>query len=85
MNNDFKEQVGECLGSLEISKDEPTKDLSPLERESVANQIKVMSEREMQIVLENIPMDLIFSHIGNVLEKNRKFIQSINDAVAKFT
>lgn len=82
MNSEFKKQVESFVGELDKCVNvEPTKELSPIERETIANQIKGMTEEEMRVTLENIPMDLIFKHIGAVLEKNRKFVQSINDAM----
>lgn len=86
MNKDFKETVGVCLGDLLCAGEakETVKELSPIEKEAVANHIKAMSEEEMRVALENIPAGLIFSHLGAVMEKNRKFVERINDAVKMY-
>lgn len=72
-------------GSEDICKglcaDPPKPELSPIEREKLASYISGMSEEEMRVALANIPIDLMFSHIGSVLEKNRRFAQSIQDAM----
>lgn len=55
--------------------------LSPIEKEKIKNMVTGMSEEEMKITLQNIPMTLIFDHITGVLEKNRQFAQSVQDAM----
>lgn len=55
--------------------------LSPIEKEKISSMVNGMSEEEMKITLQNIPMALIFNHIAGVLERNRQFAQSIQDAM----
>lgn len=61
----------------------PKPSLSAIEKEKIVNMVKGMSEEEMRVALENIPIDMMFTYIGSVLEKNRKFAQTIQDAVLK--
>lgn len=72
--------VAEVLTKAEQLKQE-SKKLTSMEKQTISERISSMSEEEQILVLEKIPMDLIFRHIGNVLEKNRKFIQGINEAM----
>lgn len=54
--------------------------LSPFEKEKLTDTIKGMSEEEMRIVLQNIPIDLVFDHIKSVMEMHRQFAQSIQSS-----
>lgn len=76
-----KDNVAEEILKSAAQVNQGPKKLAPIEKETIGERIQSMSEEEQILVLEKIPMDLIFRHIGNVLEKNRKFIQGINDAM----
>jgi hypothetical protein len=73
-----------CVSTIAVNKTACGKpSLSAIEKEKIVNMVKGMSEEEMRVALENIPIDMMFTYIGSVLEKNRKFAQTIQDAVLK--
>lgn len=73
-----------CVSDIAVNKTAYGKpSLSAIEKEKIVNMVKGMSEEEMRVALENIPIDMMFTYIGSVLEKNRKFAQTIQDAVLK--
>lgn len=82
LGEDVREDNGVAAEILNSVTPERTKSsLSPIEKEKISSMVNGMSEEEMKITLQNIPMDLIFYHIAGVLERNRQFAQSIQDAM----
>ena len=91
-NAEVREEIGtETMGKTvlgtvtpdDIASHKICRPLSPIEKEKIKDVVKGMSEEEMKITLQNIPMELIFNHIAGVLERNRQFAQSIQDAMSK--
>lgn len=71
-----------CVSDIAVNKIAYGKpSLSAIEKEKIVNMVSGMSDEEMKITLQNIPMTLIFDHITGVLEKNRQFAQSVQDAM----
>lgn len=52
-----------------------------IQKEKLADLTKGLNEDEMMVVLDYIPLDLMFKKIQNELEKSRAFQKSINSAM----
>ena len=65
------------------SKEEKVEDkkVSPAQLQSVAQWAKGLRREEAIVVLDNIPLDLIFAKIGKELEKNKRFTEAITNAM----
>ena len=71
------EEVGEGV----CVKEEPIKELSPIEKEKINGMIQGMSEQEIRVVLQNIPVGLMFDEIGARLAAHEQFAMNIQDAL----
>lgn len=67
----------------EVREGEPTPlpELSPIEKEKINGMIQGMSEQEIRVVLQNIPVGLMFDEIGARLAAHEHFAMSIQDAL----
>ena len=48
---------------------------------SIAQWARGLRRKEAEVVLDNLPLDLIFTKIGKELEKNKRFAESITKAM----
>lgn len=60
---------------------ESIKELSPIEKEKISDSIKGMSEQELRIVLQNIPVGLMFDEVMVRLAKYEQFTDYVQDAL----
>ena len=77
---EIREGVGVCVEG-NCSEKEPIKELSPIEKEKINCMIQGMSEQEIRVVLQNIPVGLMFDEIGARLAAHEHFAMSIQDAL----
>ena len=61
---------------------EQEKRVSSAQLNSIAQWARGLRREEAQIVIDNLPLDLIFSKIGEELEKNKKFTEAITSAMS---
>lgn len=61
--------------------EEPIKELLPIEVEKINGMIRGMSEQELRVVLQNIPVGLMFDEIGARLAAHEQFAMHIQDAL----
>ena len=60
---------------------EPIKELSPAEKEKISDMVKGMSESELRVVLENIPVGLMFDEVLTRLAHYNAFASQIQNAM----
>lgn len=63
------------------AKEEPVKELLPIEVEKINGMIQGMSEQEVRVALRNIPVGLMFDEIGARLAAHEQFAMHIQDAL----
>ena len=71
-NNDLK---------LNRIKGETDKMLNKRDIEELTNRVKGMSDEELEIVVENIPVDLCLKRINDEIEKGRALRKYVTDAM----
>lgn len=59
----------------------PLPELLPIEKEKINGMIQGMSEQEIRVVLQNIPVGLMFDEIGARLAMHEQFAMTIQDAL----
>ena len=59
----------------------PSPELLPIEKEKINGMIQGMSEQEIRVVLQNIPVGLMFDEIGARLAMHEQFAMTIQDAL----
>lgn len=55
--------------------------IAKLHAEELANRVRAMKREEMELVLDNIPIELCFQRIEKELAKNKAFVEAINNAM----
>lgn len=55
--------------------------MTQIERDTLAQSISAMSEEEMRIVLECIPIQYMLDHIGQTIASQQSFISNVKDAI----
>ena len=60
---------------------EKEKKIGTVQLESVAQWTKGLRREEMLVVIDNLPLDLLFEKIGRELEKNKRFIEAVTNAM----
>lgn len=55
--------------------------MSALAKEELVNRTKALSKEEMEIVLDNIPIELIHAAAGRRLQKSKECIVGIQQAL----
>ena len=66
----------------ELPKEPEEKKVSSAQLNSIAQWARGLRREEAQIVIDNLPLDLIFTKIGQELEKNKKFTEAITSAMS---
>ena len=55
--------------------------MTQIERDSLVQLFSAMSEEEMRIALECIPIQYMLDHIGKTIASQRSFISNVKDAI----
>ena len=55
--------------------------MTQIERDALVQSIKAMSEEEMRIALECIPIQYMLDHIGQTIGSQQLFINNVKDAI----
>ena len=55
--------------------------MTQIERDALVQSIKAMSEEEMRIALECIPIQYMLDHIGQTIASQQLFINNVKEAV----
>ena len=55
--------------------------MTQIERDTLVRSISAMSEEEMQIALECIPIQYMLDHIGRTIASQQSFISNVKDAI----
>ena len=55
--------------------------MTQIERDALVQSISAMSEEEMRIVLECIPIQYMLDHISQTIASQKSFISNVKDAI----
>ena len=55
--------------------------MTQIERDALAQSISAMSEEEMRIALECIPIQYMLDHIGQSISLQQSFISNVKEAI----
>ena len=55
--------------------------MTQIERDSLVQLFSAMSEEEMRIALECIPIQYMLDHIGNTIASRQLFINNVKEAI----
>ena len=55
--------------------------MTQIERDTLVQSISAMSEEEMRIALECIPIPYMLDHIGRTIASQQSFISNVKDAI----
>ena len=55
--------------------------MTQIERDSLVRLFSAMSEEEMRIALECIPIQYMLDHIGQTIASQQSFISNVKDAI----
>lgn len=55
--------------------------MTQIERDTLVQSISAMSEEEMRIVLECIPIQYMLDHIGQTIASQQSFISNVKAAI----
>lgn len=77
--NDFKD-ISSAKENMAAAKAKEAK-ISPAQLESIARWARGLRIEEAAVVIDNLPLDLIFAKIGKELEKSKKFTDAIKGAM----
>lgn len=77
--NDFKD-ISSAKENMDMEKAKAAK-ISPAQLESIARWARGLRIEEAAVVIDNLPLDLIFAKIGKELEKSKKFTDAIKGAM----
>ena len=69
------------IDDLVLREPTPLPELLPIEKEKINGMIRGMSEQEIRVVLQNIPVGLMFDEIGARLAMHEQFAMTIQDAL----
>ena len=56
--------------------------ISPMERQSIIDHVKGLTEEQLKIMLDYVPIKLIFDRLGRELERNEVFMNSIKGSMS---
>ena len=57
--------------------------MTQIERDTLVQSISAMSEEEMRIALECIPIQYMLDHIGKTIGSQQLFINNVKEAIMK--
>ena len=55
--------------------------MTQIERDALVQSISAMSEEEMRIALECIPIQYMLDHIGRTIVSQQSFISNVKDSI----
>ena len=55
--------------------------MTQIERDALVQSILAMSEEEMRVALECIPIKYMLDHIGQAIASQQSFISNVKDAI----
>ena len=55
--------------------------MTQIERDTLVQSISAMSEEEMRVALECIPIQYMLDHIGRAIASQQLFINNVKDAI----
>ena len=55
--------------------------MTQIERDTLVQSISTMSEEEMRIALECIPIQYMLDHIGQTIASQQSFISNVKEAI----
>lgn len=56
--------------------------LSAMEKQSLIEYVKGMSKEQLDLMLDNIPIEMVYNRLGRELERNKAFMNSIKGSMA---
>lgn len=59
-----------------------TNGLSAMEKQSLIEHVKGMSREQLDLMLDNIPIEMVYNRLGRELERNKAFMNSIKGSMA---
>ena len=59
-----------------------TNGLSAMEKQSLIEHVKGMSREQLDLMLDNIPIEMVYNRLGRELERNKVFMNSIKGSMA---
>lgn len=65
-----------------IVDEKPSQKISPMEREALIRSVKGMGPEQLDILLDNIPIEMVYNRLGRELERNKAFINSMKGAMS---
>ena len=68
--------------SVEENAPERTNGLSAMEKQTLIDHVKGMNKEQLDIMLDNIPIEMVYNRLGRELERNKAFMNSIKDSMA---
>ena len=74
------------MGSCCVKEDTPdrTTGLSAMEKQSLIEYVKGMSKEQLDLMLDNIPIEMVYNRLGRELERNKAFMNSIKGSMSLF-
>lgn len=69
-------------GEICQNSDKVERKISTAQLNSIAQWTKGLRPEEVLVVIDNLPLDLLFAKIGKELEKNKKFTEAITNAMS---
>ena len=68
--------------SVEESTPARTSELSAMEKQTLIDHVKGMNKEQLDIMLDNIPIEMVYNRLGRELERNKAFMNSIKGSMA---
>jgi len=59
-----------------------TTGLSAMEKQSLIEYVKGMSKEQLDLMLDNIPIEMVYNRLGRELERNKAFMNSIKGSMS---
>lgn len=59
-----------------------TNGLSDMEKQTLIDHVKGMNKEQLDIMLDNIPIEMVYNRLGRELERNKAFMNSIKGSMA---
>lgn len=56
--------------------------LSAMEKQSLIEHVKGMSREQLDLILDNIPIEMVYNRLGRELARNKAFMNSIKGSMA---
>ena len=56
--------------------------VSSIEKEKLQNTVRSMGQEQVMVMLESVPIEMVFNRIGKELERNKAFAKAISNAMS---